>query len=89
MFVKYGATTPASSFLFFPLWVCCVFVNLSVVFKKRQKVVVAIAGKVRGVQVGQQLVWVGQLREKLQRKARTVTLSDWTRVIRSYLVFDW
>lgn len=39
--------------------------NASVVFKERQKVVVAIAGKVRRVQVRQQLVRVGQLWEEL------------------------
>lgn len=38
----------------------------SVVLEQRQQIVAAVVGKVWRTQVGQQLVWVGQLRKKLQ-----------------------
>lgn len=37
----------------------------SVVLEQRQQVIAAVVGQVRGAQVGQQLVRIGQLREKL------------------------
>lgn len=37
----------------------------SVVLEQRKQIVTAVVGKVRRAQIGQQLIWVGQLRKKL------------------------
>lgn len=37
----------------------------SVVLEQRQQVIAAVVRQVGGTQIGQQLVWIGQLREKL------------------------
>lgn len=42
----------------------------SVVLKQRQQVITAVAGKVGGAQVGQQLVRVGQFGKKLENRQR-------------------
>lgn len=48
----------------------------SVVLKQRQQVVAAVVGQVGGTQVGQQLVWIGQLREKLDGTEKQKTESQ-------------
>jgi len=47
----------------------------SVVLEQRQQVVAAVARQIRGAQVGQQLIGVGQLRKKLQR-SHDIQLGD-------------
>lgn len=42
----------------------------SVVLEQRQQVIAAVVGQVRGTQIGQQLVWIGQLREKLDGREK-------------------
>lgn len=37
----------------------------SVVLEQRKQIITAVVGKVRRPQIGQQLIWVGQLRKKL------------------------
>lgn len=47
----------------------CVFLGaVSVVLKQRQQVIIAVMREIWRPQVGQQLIWVRQLRKKLKAK---------------------